>query len=304
MPSRSSRTPPSPPPSFLDLPMELRNPAHARAWVLPLPYERTSSYRKGSARLPEALLRASAQVEFYDDEMGCEPCRRGIATLDPLVPRAADAEGAVREMRAALMSVAWRAPLLAIVGGEHTVTVPAVEAARARHGDLTVLQIDAHADLREDYEGTPWSHASAMRRIAEAGTPVVGVGIRAVSTEEMEALPRLPVRHFPAREIAGRDGWQRKVVERLGERVYVTVDLDGFDPSEARAVGTPVPGGLSWYPVLRLLRLVAEKRTVVGCDVVEGCPADGDDPAAFFAASLLYKLLGYVLECRPSHRTR
>ena len=302
-PSRPSQKPKPPrAPSFLDLPPERRDPERSRVWLLPLPYERTSSYRSGSARLPDALLRASAQVEFYDDELACEPCRHGIATLDPLRPRAKEPDAAVAEMGAALLDLTLRAPFLAIVGGEHTVTVPAVEAAHSRYGELTVLQLDAHADLRESYDGTRWSHASAMRRLAEGGTPVVGAGIRAVSKEETEALPGLPVRHFPAREIAGSDGWQREVVEALGERVYVTVDLDAFDPSQAPSVGTPVPGGLSWYPVLRLLRLVAEERHVVGCDVVEGCPAGGGDPTAFLAAQLLYKLLGYVLESRSAHR--
>jgi agmatinase len=291
------------PPPFLDLPEQSRDPARSAAWILPLPYERTSSYRCGSARLPGALLEASSQVELYDEELGCEPCRHGIATLEPLLPAPPEPAAAVEEMRRSLADLMGRAPLLAVVGGEHTVTVPAVEAARRVHGQLTVLQIDAHADLRDSYGGTRWSHACAMRRIVGTA-PVVGVGIRGVSLEEAEAIPNLPVRHFPARQIADREGWQGEVLDVLGERVYVTVDMDGFDPSLAPAVGTPEPGGLAWHPVLRLLRLVAEERVVVGCDVVEACPADGQDPTAFLAARLLYKMLGYVLEARAANSPR
>jgi agmatinase len=244
-------------------------------------------------------LEASTQVELYDDELGCEPCRHGIATLPPLEISAEDPVTALGELREGIGAIAAEAPLLAVVGGEHTVTVAAVEAARRRHGELTVLQLDAHADLRDRYDGTPWSHACVMRRIAEGGR-VIGVGIRALCEEEAAARSDLPVVHFPARDIVGREGWQGEVLDELGERVYVTVDLDAFDPSEVPAVGTPEPGGLSWYPALRLLRLVAESRTIVGCDVVEACPVDGADPTAFFAARLLYKLIGYALESRRS----
>lgn len=290
---------PSDLPPFLELPEELRDPDRSAAWILPIPYERTSSYRAGSARLPEALLEASIQVELYDDELRCEPCRHGIATLDPLHPESPDPGEAIEELRSRVSEIARSAPLLALIGGEHTVTVPAVEAACASQGDLTVLQLDAHADLRDSYEGTPWSHACAMRRIVGIA-PVVGVGIRALSLEEADAIPELPVRHFPARELDAGGAWLDEVIAALGEKVYVTVDMDCFDSSIAPAVGTPEPGGLPWYPTLALLRRVAEERTVVGCDVVEACPEGGEDPTAFLAARLLYKMLGYVLEARAA----
>jgi len=284
-------------PHFLDIPPELRDPARSAAWVLPVPYERTSSYRRGSAAAPAAVLEASIQLENWDEELGSEPCRAGIATLPSLeVPDGSPEEGAAF-LHEALRGPFREAPFLALLGGEHTLAAPAVAAARERHGDLTVLQLDAHADLRETWEGTPWSHACAMRRVLEHA-PLVGVGIRSMSPEEAREAPGLGVDHFLAHDICCREGWQEEVVEQLGEQVYVTIDMDVLDLGLAPSVGTPEPGGLHWWPLLRLLRLVCNERRVVGMDLVECNPTGPEDPTAFTAARLLYKTIGYALHAR------
>lgn len=280
-------------PHFLDLPADLRDPGRAAVRILPVPYERTSSYAWGSARAVEYVLAASAQVETWDEELQGEPCRAGIATLGPLeVPEGTPEEG-IAYLLQALAQAVEEAPFLAVLGGEHSITPPCVEAHVARHGDLTVLQLDAHADLRDNYEGSPWSHAAAMRRVVEHA-PVVGVGIRALCREEAEALPELPVTHFTARRCASDDGWIEEVIEALGERVYLTLDMDALDPSIAPSVGTPEPGGLGWWQVIDLLDRVGRTRRVVGMDLVECNPATPEDRTAFLAARLLYKALGRV----------
>jgi agmatinase len=290
-----------PPLHFLDIPPERRRPADAAAWVLPVPYERTSSYRHGSARAPAAILEASVQLENWDEELGLDPSLWGVATLPPLeVPGSTPEEG-VGFLRAALPELFREAPLLAILGGEHTITAPAVEAARAGLGELTVLQLDAHADLRETWEDSPWSHACAMRRVADHAR-VVGVGIRSLSPEEAGEAPDLGVHHFLACDICRREGWQEEVLERLGEQVYLTIDLDVLDLGLAPSVGTPEPGGLDWWPLMRLLRMVCERRRVVAVDLVECNPTGPEDITAFTAARLLYKALGYILCARASAR--
>jgi agmatinase len=279
---------------FLDIPPELREPGRSAAWVLPVPYERTSSYRRGSAGAPAAILEASIQLENWDEELAVDPSLAGIATLPPLdVPEGSPEEGAAF-LREALRAPFRRAPLLALLGGEHTLTAPAVAAACEQAGPLTVLQLDAHADLRESWEGTPWNHACAMRRVLDHA-PVVGVGIRSISPEEARAVPTLDVEHFPAHHICRRESWQEEVVERLAEAVYVTIDMDVLDLGLAPSVGTPEPGGLTWWPLLRLLRLVCENRRVVGIDLVECNPSGPEDVTAFTAARLLYKTIGYAL---------
>jgi agmatinase len=184
---------------------------------------------------------------------------------------------------------------LVALGGEHTITPPLVKAHLEKHPGLTVLQIDAHGDLRESYEGSEYSHACAMRRVLEL-TPGVQVGIRSISVEEVESLPSLPTRVFYAREIQSNPKWVHQVVESIDGPVYVTVDLDGLDPSIMPAVGTPEPGGLDWYQICSLLREVTSKRNVVGFDINELAPIPGLSAPNFLAAKLTYRLMGYVFE--------
>jgi agmatinase len=274
--------------TFLGLPPDATRGTPG-AVILPVPYDGTSTWHKGADAGPRALLEASAAVELYDVETGREPWRDGIRTLPPLACPADPVEMSER-VRRAVGEILDGGERPVVLGGEHSVTIGAVEAAADRFDDLTILQIDAHADTRETYEGSTHNHACVMARARERAE-IVQIGIRAVDREEMPGLD--PARVFWAHEIvpSAEDSWMDRVVDLLTDHVYVTIDLDAFDPSVLPATGTPEPGGLGWYPVNRLLRRVARAATVVGFDVVELLPVPGQHASDFTAAKLVYRLL-------------
>ena len=298
-----SRTAPRAP-QFGDLPEEYCDPERSRVAVIPVPYDGTSTWQKGADRGPAAIVDASAQVELHDIETSSEVYRVGIHTEPPVTESRSPERmtEAVRERVAAALA-ASRFPVL--LGGEHSVSLGAVQACLARYPDLSVLQLDAHTDLRSEYHGSPYNHACVMARVREL-CPIVQAGIRSMDAAERSSVDTrrvffaegIAAAAVRARRLAGlrqglrRRGWMRQALGHLGARVYVTVDLDVFDPSIVPSTGTPEPGGLGWYEVTAFLRLVAERREVVGFDVVELCP--GDNPASdFLAAKLVYKLLSY-----------
>ena len=264
----------------------------SRVLIWPVGYEKTVSYGRGTGGGPDAIIEASRNMELYDEEIGSETCAIGIHTLPD-----AEVEHEPAEMMQLLEREALRlidtGKFVCMLGGEHSITGPVVRSFSAKYPKLSVLQIDAHADLRESYDGTPHSHASAMRRVVEC-CPAVQVGIRSLSKEEARAIPELPTRVFFAKDIVGKTGWVEEVVAALTEEVYLTIDIDGLDPSLVAATGTPEPGGLGWYEVLELLRAVAAKRKIVGMDCVEVSSSSTDNVSAFVASKLVYKTLGYV----------
>jgi agmatinase len=264
----------------------------ASVLIWPVPYEKTVSYGLGTREGPDAIIEASRYMELYDEELGGETADVGIHTLPAM-----EADRAPEEIIPAIEHEARRlietGKFVCMLGGEHSITPPAVRAFRARYSRLSVLQIDAHADLRDSYEGTPFSHASAMRRVVEV-CPAVQVGIRSLSSEEARAIPTLPTQIFWAKDIVGRTDWIDAAVEALSEEVYLTLDIDGLDPSIVPATGTPEPGGLTWYEVLALLRAVAARRWIVGMDLVELSTSPGNNAPSFLAAKLVYKTLGYI----------
>ena len=283
-------------PPFLGEEAVPAQPSTAAAAILPVPYDRTSTWRKGADRGPSALLEASATVELYDIETASEPWRRGIATLAHVLHDGGPEELA-ELVRARVAEILERGALPVVLGGEHSVTIGAVEAVTDAFPGAGILQVDAHGDTRESYEGSTHNHACVMARARERG-PVVQVGIRAVDASEMERLD--PERVFWAHAIArrGDDGWMDEVVELLPERVYLTIDLDAFDPSLLPATGTPEPGGLGWYQVNELVRRVARRRRIVGFDVVELLPIPGEHASEFIAAKLVHRVLAEVLAAR------
>lgn len=299
-----------PPRSFLGLPPALSAYATARAAILPVPYDATTSYRAGTRDGARAIIDASRQIELYDADLDREPAEVGLHTLDALEPDFSSPERMVARVRAATARLLDDGKFPLLLGGEHSLTAGAVAACQERWPDLGVLHLDAHADLRDEYHGTPYSHACVMRRVVERGCPLTSVGIRSLSAEEAAFRRASPaIAAISAAEIArarrgGLDALWERVVAGLPEAVYITVDLDVFDPALMAAVGTPEPGGLDWWEVTGLVRRACAGRRVVGADVVELAPAEGPESCAFAAAKLTYILLGAALPegpARPAH---
>ncbi len=278
--------------NFGAIPPEYATTAAAAAVVLPVPYDGTSTWLKGADRGPQAVLDASANMELFDIETGTEVYRRGIHTDVPVdEARSPEAMSDAVEKRVEGHLADGR--FVVTVGGEHSVSIGSIRAHARRHPGLCVLQLDAHADLREEYEGSRHNHACVMARAREL-CPIVQVGIRSMDVAERASMT--PGRVFWAHDIAGGSGWQPRVLDALADTCYVTIDLDVFDPSIMPSTGTPEPGGLGWYEVLHLLRAVSRRTRVVGFDVVELCPNPADRAPDFLAAKLIYKFLSYVFE--------
>jgi agmatinase len=287
------------PHNFLGLDEESSGFEGARVVILPVPYEATTSFGGGTGGGPAAILEASRYIELYDQELDAEPYEVGIATLPALGLTGAGPREAVGELRSAYDALLGAAPdkFIITLGGEHSISSAPILAwadrLEAEGRRLSVLQVDAHTDLRPEYEGSPYSHAAVMHRVHER-VEIVAVGIRAVTADEMRLVRRSENIHvFMADDIHTGEEWMDDVVSRLGDDVYITFDVDGFDPSLVGATGTPEPGGLQWYPVLKLLRRVFAERTVHGVDIVELAPSPGLAAPDFLVAKLAYKMIGY-----------
>jgi agmatinase len=264
----------------------------ARIVILPIPLDRTTSYVPGTRTGPHEILVASSHMELWDEETGTDVHSLGICTLPEMEFPFATMDEVMIEIRRVAGELVNRGKFAIALGGEHSITPPIVTAVAAKHPGLSVLQIDAHADLRDSFMGTPHNHACAMRRVLEHA-PCTQVGIRSLSTEEAAAVPTLTTTVFYDWNMRRDNDWIARVVDSLSETVYITIDCDAFDPAIMPAVGTPEPGGLSWYETLSLLRRVIESRRVVGCDIVELCPMPGNVAPNFLCAKLIYKILSY-----------
>lgn len=265
----------------------------AETVVLPVPFERTTSYGKGTARGPQAIIEASCYLELYDEELVGEPCEQGIATLPALMPTFNDLASALTEIEEAAATHLEKGKFLVTLGGEHSLTLAPVRAARRFFPELAVVQLDAHADLRDEYEGTPYSHASVMRRIHDLGVPTLAVGLRSVSSPEAALMRQQELPVIWGYQLDEAEERFVELLDALPDTVYLTFDIDFFDPSLVPATGTPEPGGGFWNPTMRLLRQLFERKRVVAMDVVELAPL-ADSPASdFVAAKLVYKCLGF-----------
>lgn len=285
------------PHTFLGLDEGASDFDRARAVVLPVPYESTTSYGGGAASGPAAILEASRYIELYDHELDSEPADVGIATLPALQLTGGGPAAAMDELRAAHDRLLDAAPekFVVTLGGEHSISAPPIQSWVERLGGerLTVLQFDAHTDLRPEYEGTRHSHAAVMHQV-HGDVDIVAVGIRALTGDEAGLARNSPnIEIFYADDIHGDDGWMDHVVERLTDNVYITFDVDCFDPSLVPSTGTPEPGGMTWYPVVRLLRRVFGAANVRAADVVELAPIPGLHAPDFLVAKLIYKMIGY-----------
>jgi agmatinase len=279
--------------NFGGLEEEFASLPSARAVVLPVPYDATTTYQPGTRNGPRAILAASQNMELWDDELGAI-YRSGIHTLPEMEPAAEGPEAMVARVERATEWILAQDKLPALLGGEHSITTGAIRATARRYPKLSVLQIDAHGDLRDRYLGTPYSHACVMRRIREI-VPAVSVGIRSLSEEEAEYLEEHPLPIWSTRRFRALGGRWEPILEALTGDVFVTYDLDGLDPAFVPGTGTPEPGGLDWYEAVDLLRAVAQRSRIVGFDVVELAPIPGQPASDFLAARLVYRLIGLAL---------
>ncbi len=294
-----SRYTPMPPDNFGGLSEEHSLYETSRAVIFPVPLERTTTYEHGTRNGPTAILKASQNMELYDEELELEPYKQiGIHTLPPIDTMDGTLDEVITELFTAECALMDDDKFPVAIGGEHSLTPPLVSAVTKKYKNLSVLQIDAHADLRDEYQGNSSSHACAMRRVLEF-CPAVQVGIRSLCVEEAQAIPHLRTKIYWANDIvrAPLKAWIAKVLADLSANVYLTIDLDGFDPSIIPATGTPEPGGLDWHQVTSLVRAVAHHKKIVGMDVVELLPLPGEHASDFLAAKLIYKCLGYAF-CR------
>jgi len=270
-----------------------RSFADSEVVILPVPVDRTTSYVGGTRNGPHEILQASSHMELWDEELNVDVHGVGIVTLPEMELPFGEMEPLIEEIERVAYEIIGRDKFLVALGGEHSITPPLVSAAARKYPKLSVLQIDAHADMRDAYMGTAYSHACAMRRSLEYAR-LTQVGIRSLSTEEAEILPRLATTIFYDVDMRRNPHWIDAVVDTLAENVYVSVDVDGMDPAIMPATGTPEPGGLSWSEITALLRATAERRRIVSADIVELSPIPGMVAPNFLTAKLVYKLLTYT----------
>ena len=272
----------------------------ARVVVVPVPFDATTCYRPGTREGPQAIIDASRNLELYDTELRRSPCEVGIHTLraiEPIMGNAAAMTNRIEQVTGQLLD---RGKFVATLGGDHSISIGVIRAFAARYPGMSVLQIDAHTDLRETYEDNPLSSATIMRRVLDVCERTAQVGMRSISQPEMQLIEERQLPLWLASDIAARRfradrGWVDEVVASLGDEVYITFDIDAFDPSLVPGTGTPEPGGLGWYEVMDLLGAVAAQRKIIGFDVVELSPLVEGHVSPVVAAKLVYKLIGLAL---------
>jgi agmatinase len=265
----------------------------ARFVVIPVPYDLTSTYRSGSRRGPAAIIEASANMELYDEELRRETYRVGIHTLPPLEADARGPEQMIGTVRRTVAGAIADRKIPVMIGGEHSITLGAVQAVKKTFPGITVLQLDAHADLRDAYQETPFSHAAVARRISEI-CPLVQAGIRSMSIEEADFLTGSPIKSYSADFILNGGSWCEQICSDLHGDLYLSLDLDVLDPAIMPATGTPEPAGIGWRDVIHLVHEVSKRCKIRGFDVVELAPIPGLVAPDFLAAKLIYRIMGYL----------
>lgn len=265
----------------------------SRFVVIPVPYDLTSTYQAGSRRGPAAIIDASCNLELYDEELSKETYLSGIHTMAPLAVDARGPEEMLKTIYEEVSGIISCEKIPVVLGGEHSISVGSVRAMKEKYPSLSVLHLDAHADMRDSYQNTPFSHAAVARRIFEI-CPLVQVGIRSMSTEEARFISEHAIKVLSPDEIEDNPDWIDEIIESLSDDVYLSIDLDVLDPSIMPATGTPEPGGIRWRDLLRLIKKVSYNCTIRGFDVVELCPIPGMIAPDFTAAKLVYRVMGYI----------
>lgn len=279
------------------LPDEYSDPAKSRIVILPVPFDLTTTYQHGTQDGPDALIEASRNMELYDIETNSSVYQAGIYTADPV--QCQSSEIMRNDLYKRTSEYLAQGKFVVSIGGEHSISFGAIKPHAEKYPGLSVLQIDAHADLQPAYEGDPWSHASVMARVHELPeiSSVIAVGIRSMSENETKVIDNSKT--FYAHDLDHSGKWMNKVVEQLSDQVYITFDLDGFDSSLMPSTGTPEPGGLFWNQAMILLKKIAEKKQIIGFDVVELCPNAENVAPDYLAAKLVYKILSYHFHYHP-----
>ncbi|EKD33150.1 MAG: hypothetical protein ACD_76C00084G0001 [uncultured bacterium] len=263
---------------------------NAKFAILPIPFDKTSTWGKGADMGPGAIIDASRNMELYDIETNSEPYRAGIYTADPIIGETS--EEMIASSESAVSKLLDDGKFVISIGGEHSVSNGLIRAYAKKYPNLSILHLDAHSDRRDSYDGSKFSHASIMARAGEIVSNIVSVGIRSMDASEVSVID--PKKIFYAENIIDSDSWMKSAIDELSENVYITIDLDVFDPSALPSTGTPEPGGMDWYQVIRFLKLAVEKKNIVGCDIVELAPNPDEKSSDFLAAKLIYKLIAYA----------
>lgn len=275
--------------NYAGIPDENTQYESAEIVIIPVPYDGTSTYGKGADKGPDAIFDASENMELYDIETDSEVYKKGVF-IAPTVTEDSSPEAMCDAVQSSVAEYISAGKFVGVLGGEHSISIGSIKAFKEKYDDLTVLQLDAHSDLRPEYHGSACNHACAMH-LASKTTNLVQVGIRSMDSVELPFLNRENL--FTSYEIRSNSNWQTDVVNSLGKNVYITIDLDAFDPSIMPSTGTPEPGGLLWNETLDLLKMVFKRSNVVGFDINELAPTEGNSAPDFMAAKLLYKLISY-----------
>ena len=269
----------------------------AKIAFIPVPYDLTATYISGARNGPKAIIDASNHMELYDEEIGIETYRVGISTREPLDVTNKNPEDMLDMVSKAVSSEIDSQKYQVVVGGEHSISLGVVKELVKKYPNLSVLQLDAHADLRNSYDDTPYNHACVGRRISEM-CPLVQVGVRSISKEEVDFKKSLKVVTISDYEVKQEQEWYEKALDNLTDDVYLTIDLDVLDPAIMPSVGTPEPGGLNWHETIRFLRMISKEKRIVSFDLVELTPQSGNVAPDFLAAKLMYRMMGYVAESK------
>lgn len=276
------------PNNFCGLPKEFSSYGKSKIVILPVPFDKTASWLKGSDKGPEAIIEASKNMELYDIETDSEVYKKGMFTENAIIAK--DSVSMINQVYEKVRDLLKDKKFVVTVGGEHSISTAPIRAHSKFFPDMSILHLDAHSDRRDEYEGNKYSHASVIARVNEITSKVVSVGIRSMDSSEKQNIKKNKV--FYAHEIFKSTEWIKKAVDNLSKNVYITLDLDVFDSSIMPSTGTPEPGGLTWEQITNLLKAVSDKKNIVGADVVELCPSENKAPD-FLAAKLIYKLLSY-----------
>lgn len=276
--------------NYAGIPDEFAHLETSKIVLIPVPYDGTSTWVKGSDKGPEAFLEASENMEIYDIETDTEVYKKGVFLANPINEKSSP-EAMVNQVHQTVMNFLKKGKFVTVFGGEHSVSIGSIRAFKEYFKNLTILQIDAHADLRDQYEGSACNHACAVHE-AQKTANLVQIGIRSMDASEKKFFKKENC--FFAHEIHADPEWMKKALSKITENVFITIDLDGLDPSIMPSTGTPEPGGLTWYQVVNFIKLVAENKNIVGFDIMELCPNENNKAPDFLAAKLYYKILSYV----------